>query len=846
MSTHDNSMPGTSKPVQNLVELKRARGFVRTKITKLFNKCEEEADELSPELRNLYLENCKSLFSEISDYNKQIFQFNVSTNMSDEDFNNSLLEEESYTEKLGLAMAALGSGVSNGTPDVSPNGVTGDTSFSIRNRIKLPQVPLPKYSNGVGENLNKFFRSFEAIVDKHRLASYEKFVYLREQLSEAPKILIDSLDVNNQSYEKAKALLLEAFDSTDQSKHEIINTIANLKMHPNSDPYQFIGDMRTAIDGVKNLDVNSDDFLQFFVWKGLNTEFQLHLTAITNKVKPTLAEINRNVFEATERYLKQVNTGATNDNQPDRTKTIPNKPIRQDTSSMAVNVKGVKSNVFCVLCSADKLNSDHYLKNCTVYPTPKTKFDKLRIIKGCTKCSFNNHATSECKFVFKSNCVHCDMPHMSYLCLKAPAPSQTAHQGFNPRQFSEVGNNFSCVEVSSMCTNDPMLLPTLTGYIGHEEGKVPIRIFKDGGCQKTFICSKLANSLNLPVIEENLPITIRGFNSNKNIDTKLVAIKITIGENTFSHNAICVDTLRTKFSIDGLNDVVSSFVKKGYSIADANFFSDKTSEYVENIDMILGTDSDHMLPMAYETFGDGSNINEMSSFIQTPIGVIFSGNLNKMKRNLPFLPNKITENKSSSLRLPSSPYVSNSKGSVGVSACKTNFSGDQIEVPNNNKNSSFSGDDHFEITNSREYVSQNYTNTPDASEEVKDKKLGTILNTPAEVVPYITEATSDFKPLIMLDRFHSLEFATNVMANVVKFVRILKGKVRNKFKPPNSPIDLNSVNDDFVAVTHLIRTEQKICYSDIYSYIESKNDCNREMPGLIINNYIINNYINNQ
>ena len=162
MSTHDNSLPGTSKPVQNLVQLKRARGFVRTKITKLCTKCEEEADELSPRQRNLYLAKCENLLDEISDYDKQIFQLNISANMSDEDLANSSLEEDSYSEKLESAMATLESGVSDDVPDVSPDGVTGDTSFSIRNRIKLPQVPLPKYSNGVGENLNKFFRSLEA------------------------------------------------------------------------------------------------------------------------------------------------------------------------------------------------------------------------------------------------------------------------------------------------------------------------------------------------------------------------------------------------------------------------------------------------------------------------------------------------------------------------------------------------------------------------------------------------------------------------------------------------------------------------------------------------------------
>ena len=52
------------------------------------------------------------------------------------------------------------------------------------------------------------------------------------------------------------------------------------------------------------------------MWNGLNNAFQSHLVNITNKSKPNLDEINKNTFDATERYLKQLKTQNVPKNKP--------------------------------------------------------------------------------------------------------------------------------------------------------------------------------------------------------------------------------------------------------------------------------------------------------------------------------------------------------------------------------------------------------------------------------------------------------------------------------------------------------------------------------------------------
>ena len=113
--------------------------------------------------------------------------------------------------------------------------------------------------------------------------------------------------------------------------------------------------------------------------------------------------------------------------------------------------------------------------------------------------------------------------------------------------------------------------------------------------------------------------------------------KLKVGNKVFSHKALCIDDIPTEFSIGGIGTVVLASQQNGFNVADNNFDS-TSSGFVEKIELILGTDADHILPMSYRTFGNPLEPNTLSSFIDTPIGVIFSGNISKMITNLDFLP----------------------------------------------------------------------------------------------------------------------------------------------------------------------------------------------------------------
>ena len=662
--------------------IKKTRQYHRQKVTKLCNKVDKELPNITYYERLDYLDRLQNCKLTLNDLNEQVLHKSIEEELSDKNMDVLIDDDEEYDNKISSAIVQLNSLNLTQTNNDNSNNNNNSTTGNDRNKLKLPQVPLPKFANKKGESLHKFIRSFEAIVDKHSLTSYEKFIYLRNQLSDGPRILIESLDVDQQSYETAKELLNKAFDNTLTSKFEIIQKLSEMRMAKNSEPYAFIGEMRTVLAGISSMKINMDDICQYFVWNGLNDIFQTQLVNITNKSRPSLQEIQDNMFEASARYIKQLEKNNESFNQKDKSKTVDTRVNNNtlDSNSMAVNIKRDKAKISCNLCYSDKTPCDHYMNACPVYKSPKAKFDKLRSIKACTRCSFRNHEAMNCKFQFKSNCRHCNGQHMSYLCLKTNTERQdnvSSHQSVvendpnNVSNTEETLNSLSLVEteISQVSSTDCNMLPTFTAYVVCNNLTQPVRVFKDGGCQRTFICSALADSLGLPVVRDRVPLTIHGFNTSKTILTKLVRLDVKIGDKCFNVDAIAVDGIRTKFNITNLNRVITEFKNKGYKIAD-NDFNYNITRIVDNIDLIFGTDSDHLLPMTYKTFGTPGNL---SSYIETSIGVIFSGNIDKMIANLNSLPVKLHGKEHSSILSNVCSFNSNNISSIIDTNIETNL-----------------------------------------------------------------------------------------------------------------------------------------------------------------------------
>ena len=617
------------------------RGQIRSRATRLCNKHEDDLQSLIGQERNMLCVKLREIKDELKMANRAIHLHKDFNHVKLDEFLDS---EEEYDDRIGMILLNLE------VPD-SANASSGSLISSVSNgenanrfhtKVKLPEIKLPTFGNHREDNFRNFIRSFESVIDKHKLSDYERFVYMKNQLTGGPLALVNSIDVSQQQYTVAKKLLEDAFDNAFNAKNDVIKRLSNLKQK-HGDPYEFIGELKSITTNFKSLEIETEDVLQFFIWQSLDNRFQTHLTQITNKSKPSLEEIENNLFEACSRYIKEIETNP-------KTKSLYQESFANHSTAMAVNFTPKSSkDVFCGLCQSDKRPCDHAIRHCSVYATPKQKFEKLKALGGCIKCSFVNHKSSECKFKFSSPCKTCQNNHMTFLCLK------TSNSPENEFSKGEGQNSFHCnnasaitsmptvnssppdVKVAFSSAGSSIILPTFTAAIKGSSGDCQVRVFKDGGCQSNFIDKELVDQLQLPILNSDIAITIDGFNNAKTIKTKLVRVPLVIGGVESSIEAISIDKIRTKFEVNRINTVVNHFIYKGYKIADNWLINDFTGR-VSNIGIVLGSGDDHLIPMCTEIFG---KTDSKSTYLSTNIGVVFSGNIDRMISNLPYLPSKI-------------------------------------------------------------------------------------------------------------------------------------------------------------------------------------------------------------
>lgn len=183
--------------------LRKTRQYMRQKISRFCNTVDNSFDTLCERKKSDLLVKLRALQTDINNLNNDIH----AVSPDETDIDSIIDEEEAYNDRILHSLSVLSSN------SETLNSFAANASSGSSNKVKLPVIALPEFSNGKGESLEKFLYSFESIISKQNLSFYEKFVYLKGQLRRAPRTLIESLDNCDQTYDKAKRLLTEAFAS---------------------------------------------------------------------------------------------------------------------------------------------------------------------------------------------------------------------------------------------------------------------------------------------------------------------------------------------------------------------------------------------------------------------------------------------------------------------------------------------------------------------------------------------------------------------------------------------------------------------------------------------------------
>ena len=572
--------------------------------------------------------------------NREILDLFIATNTDESEINKEVEMVDQYEDKIFSTLTLLRTPVLENNGDYQATRQVGNISsdlhnfHTVPNKLKLPEVKLPKFGNEKDDNLDSFLLSFESIIGHHNLSQYEKFTYLKGQLRASPLSLIESLDVSEQTYDVARDLLRKAFASPVTRKFDTIRRLTQLKLQHGTDPYSFVGELRSITNQFNELKIDINSILQYFAWNALPNNFQTQLVQVCNCSKPSFAQIMDKIFEVIERI------GQINDNKP---KKRVESPSVIESNNFAVRVDSAQKKVsYCILCAHDSKPNQHHLRNCPVYPNPQQKVRKLNAMKSCTKCGYKNHSTVDCRFKFSSLCKQCNGQHMTFLC--------TNSNTTNSLQISdEVAAGDPCTSFSVVCDTSAgvsltdadgssldscIILPTFTCQVSSDSGKNLVRALRDTGSQRNYILESLAIKHNFPVVRESVTLNIHGFNSSRRLTTKAVAVRFSIEDKSYLVHSIVVPKINSRINVQNLDTVVDTFINKGYKLADGLLYAMLSGDQViKDFGMIVGEDK-NVLPFSYRSFGSDGG----SAYIDTPHGVMLTGNLTRMIDNLELLP----------------------------------------------------------------------------------------------------------------------------------------------------------------------------------------------------------------
>ena len=604
--------------------LVKARGHLRTQITKLTDKVQATVSDSSRTEKLSWLTRLESFDSEIKKYDREVNEEGWSESKDADKLSLDLDTCDSYSQKIAVAISLLKDSLSNDDQALhSPAALFAHTPTRL-NKLKLPEIPLPTFSHARDENLTHFLRNFDSSIDKYELSSYEKFIYLKKQLKGDPLVLVNSLSGTDQSYENARALLEEAFARTVTQQFDAIKRLSRLRLTPGSSPFEFVSEMRSVQDLFRDLDVGIDTVLQYFVWNGMPNALQNQLITICNNNNPSMQQINDNIFKAIDRF-KEIK-------ERYRYDSIQKAGTPQaQVANFATNVNYVKDHSvarkvsFCSLCSVagGSRESSHSTKDCPKFKTPESKRDRLLSLNACVRCGYSNHSDANCHFKFNKPCFHCNGKHMTFLCVQGK-PKSSGSNSSEGKKEPKVSSGVVWAETAlDGNVGNQVLLPTFTCEIMGQT----IRAFKDSGCQPNFILDSLADELKLNILDNDFPVTVNGFNESKRYVTKIVSVPLTLNGKVVSVHAICVPEIRTSLSLPGLRQIAKVFKSKGYRLAD-KFLHE--SDCVSNIKFILGNQNVEILPEKQIPFG----LARPSVYSETSLGVLLFGDVTVLRDNL--------------------------------------------------------------------------------------------------------------------------------------------------------------------------------------------------------------------
>ena len=319
----------TNSDMQKLIANRSAK---RSQATKAVNKIDTQLDNLSePDLKH-YHAKLNELYQILTELDNDINSFLLTEQIWDMNkFQDESDRCDIYLDYIGKAIQKLTIKLDELTKTNTSQINSASSNFQATptssHKVPLPYIDLPKF-DGNAASYSRFIHSFESLIAKYNLEPIEKYSYLLKQVSGPARKLIESVALSDLNYDDAKQLLDDAYCDKLTQQSSVIQQFIDLKMGPEpADALVWISNARILTQQLSKLNIESEDFARFFLWRSMQSSFKRELIAVSNETKPSLQTVQDSLFKANSRYQESAKLSSKetidNNKKPLGTQKIP-------------------------------------------------------------------------------------------------------------------------------------------------------------------------------------------------------------------------------------------------------------------------------------------------------------------------------------------------------------------------------------------------------------------------------------------------------------------------------------------------------------------------------------------
>lgn len=632
----------TNKLIRDLV---KKRAIVKGRLTRFSTYLDKLKRDITLPVQahvdlKLRIQGASSLFSEFNIIQTQLEESVLEIDL-DEQLNQREIFEDSYYNILARAECMLGDGETDSSTKKTP-------SSDIKS-VKLPTISIPTF-DGSYEHWLEFRDTFQSLIhNSDRIASIQKFHYLKSSLKGSAALVIDSLEFSAANYDVAWELLISRYDNSRLLVHNHVKALFTIQALTKEAPDLLRHLIDTILKNMRALKllgepVDSWDTLIIYIvvtkldkvtereWE----QFKNTTLKVSGDSKSILkVDILLNFLKDRADMLETLHVShASTSNKKQFTNAQTNHKVHCNVSTDNPHSQSKK---VCLVCK----QRNHPLYTCQKF----LDFDvaaRLKVVKDnelCENCLRVGHTVNNCRF---GPCRKCERKHNSLIhqdnAVSYDVAPRTAGQNSQPVLTMQplptapsVSTNSDKPKVDThtniLCANYPCVQPVLlsTALVEVKDrynNYQTARALLDSGSERCIITQSLCEKLSAQMIQSTHEV--RGVGNSISQSTKICDIEVKSRTNPFIMRIQCIVLPHITSTLPAIPEQYAKFgIPDNLQLADPCFHES------QNIDILIGADK------FWELLGEGRMRLPKGPFLQnTQLGWIVSGPINiNLKRN---------------------------------------------------------------------------------------------------------------------------------------------------------------------------------------------------------------------